>query len=103
MNAVIESGGKQYKVASGDVILVEKLDADEGAGYTFDKVLCVIDGEKITVGKPLVDGAKVMAVVLGSAKGKKLVVFKYKPKKGFHKKKGHRQPYTKVRITEISA
>ena len=103
MKAIIETGGKQFKVSAGDVILVEKLDAEEGATFTFDRVLCLIDGEKTVVGKPLLDGAKVTAEVMGNVKGKKLIVFKYKSKKGFRKKKGHRQPYTRVKISEISA
>ena len=103
MKAIIETGGKQFKVSSGDVILVEKLEAEEGATFTFDRVLGIIDGEKTVFGKPLLDEAKVTAEVMGNVKGKKLIVFKYKSKKGFRKKKGHRQPYTKVKISEISA
>ena len=103
MKAIIETGGKQFKVSAGDIILVEKLEAEEGATFTFDRVLGIIDGEKTTFGKPLVEGAKVTADVMGKIKGKKLIVFKYKSKKGFRKKKGHRQPYTKLKISEISA
>ena len=103
MKAIIETGGKQFNVSAGDVILVEKLEADEGTVFTFDKVLGIIDGDKTVFGKPVIDGAKVTAEVLGNIKGKKLIVFKYKSKKGFRKKKGHRQPYTKVKISEITA
>ena len=103
MTAVIETGGKQFKVKAGDVIIVEKLGAQEGTTYTFDKVLGIFGDEKTVFGKPTVEGATVTATVLGDTKGKKLIVFKYKAKKGFRKKKGHRQPYTRVRIEEISA
>ena len=103
MKAIIETGGKQFKVSEGDVILVEKLAANEGESFTFDKVLGIIEEEKTVFGKPFIAGAAVTAEVLGNTKGKKLVVYKYKSKKGFHKKKGHRQPYTRVKISEISA
>jgi len=103
MQAIIETGGKQYKVAAGDVIMVEKLDADMGADYLFDRVLAVLDGENATFGKPLVSGATVKASVLGDGKAKKLIVYKYKAKKGYHRKKGHRQPFTKLRIDAINA
>ena len=102
MYAIIETGGKQYKVAEGDVITVEKLGVTEGE-YTFDKVLAVADGENITVGTPTVEGATVTAKVLGEGKAKKVIVYKYKPKKGFHKKRGHRQPFTKLSVTKINA
>ena len=103
MTAIIETGGKQFKVSAGDILTVEKLECDAGQTFTFDKVLGILDGEKTIIGKPYVDGAKVTATVEGNIKGKKLIVFKYKSKKGFRKKKGHRQPYTKLKITEISA
>ena len=102
MKAIIETGGKQFKVSAGDIIFVEKLEAEENSTYTFDRVLGIIDGEKTVFGKPLLEGAKVTAEVMGNIKGKKLIVFKYKSKKGFRKKKGHRQPYTRVKISEIS-
>ncbi len=102
MYAIIETGGKQYKVSEGDVITVEKLGVTEGE-YTFDKVLAVGEGESITVGAPTVSGASVTANVLGEGKAKKVIVYKYKPKKGFHKKRGHRQPFTKLSITKINA
>lgn len=97
--AVIKTGGKQYKVAQGDTLLIEKLEADKGAEVVFDQVL--LAGEKI--GTPLVDGATVKATVLEQGKGKKKIVFKYASKTRYKKKKGHRQPFTKVQIVQISA
>ena len=102
MHAIIETGGKQYKVAEGDTLFIEKLPNEAGDTVTFDKVLAVIDGDKITVGTPVVEGAKVDASVVKNGKGKKILVFKYKPKKGYRKRQGHRQPYTKVTIGKIS-
>ena len=102
MHAIIETGGKQYKVAEGDTLYIEKLPQEAGETVTFDKVLAVIDGDKITVGTPVVEGAKVDASVVKNGKGKKVIVFKYKPKKGYRRKQGHRQPYTKVTIGKIS-
>ena len=102
MHAIIETGGKQYKVAEGDTLFIEKLPNEAGETVTFDKVLAVIDGDKITVGTPVVEGAKVDASVVKNGKGKKILVFKYKPKKGYRKRQGHRQPYTKVTIGAIS-
>ena len=101
-HAIIETGGKQYRVAEGDVLFIEKLNVEAGEAVTFDKVLAVIDGEKATFGTPVVAGAKVDASVVKNGKGKKVLVFKYKPKKGYHKRQGHRQPYTKVTIGKIS-
>ena len=103
MYAIIVTGGKQYKVANGDVVFVEKLDAEENAEITFDKVLVVGSDDGITVGAPYVEGATVAAKVLKNGKGKKITVFTYKPKKNEKRKKGHRQPYTKVEITGINA
>ena len=102
MYAIIETGGKQYKVAEGDVIKVEKLAVEEGQEYSFDKVLVVAKDSDVTVGAPYVAGAKVSASVLGEGKAKKVIVCKYKSKKGFHKKKGHRQPFTELQIKAIS-
>ena len=102
MYAIIETGGKQYKVAEGDVIFVEKLDVEEGAAVTIDKVLVVGDGADVKVGAPYVDGASVAATAVKNGKDKKIIVYKYKPKKGYHKKQGHRQPYTKLEITKIN-
>lgn len=102
MYAVIETGGKQYKVTKGDVVYIEKLDVKAGASVTFDKVLLIGEGKDVKVGVPTVDGATVTGKVIKNDKAKKLVVYKYKPKKGFHKKHGHRQPYTKVEITKVN-
>ena len=101
MFAVIETGGKQYKVSEGDVIFVEKLGVEDGAEYTFDKVLA-IGGDTFTVGAPYIEGATVAAKVVKSGRGKKIYVFKYKAKKNEKKKIGHRQPYTKVQIQTIT-
>ena len=102
MYAIIETGGKQYKVAEGDVITVEKLAVEAGATYDFDKVLAVSNDNGLSVGAPYVEGAKVSASVIGDGKAKKVIVYKYKSKKGFHKKKGHRQPFTKLKIESIA-
>ena len=102
MHAIIETGGKQYKVAEGDTLFIEKLPVEAGEAVTFDKVLAVIDGENVTVGTPVVEGAKVDASVVKNGKGKKIIVFKYKPKKGYRRKQGHRQPFTAVKIEAIS-
>lgn len=101
MYAIIETGGKQYKVAEGDVITVEKLSVEAGQDFTFDKVLVLAKGDDVKVGAPYVEGAVVTASVIGDGKAKKVVIYKYKPKKGFHKKKGHRQPFTKLQIKSI--
>ena len=99
--AVIKTGGKQYKVAEGDVLRVEKLESKDGQ-IVFDNVLLVVNGE-VRLGKPVVSGAKVSAKVLEEGKGDKKMVFRYKSKTRQHKKKGHRQPYTKIEITKITA
>ncbi len=103
MYAIIVTGGKQYKVANGDVVFIEKLDVEENAEITFDKVLVVSSEDGIKAGAPYVEGATVSAKVLKNGKGKKVTVFTYKPKKNEKRKKGHRQPYTKVEITAINA
>ena len=100
MYAIIETGGKQYRVENGDVIYVEKLDAEVDSEVTFDKVVAVSD-KSLKVGKPYVKDAFVKGTVLKNGKGKKVNIFTYKPKKGSSRKMGHRQPYTKVQITEI--
>lgn len=101
MYAIIETGGKQYKVQEGDVVFVEKLNAEEGDAVNFDKVLLMSSDSGVTPGKPFVEGAKVEGTVLAQGKAKKIVVFKYKPKKNIRKKQGHRQPFTKVQINKI--
>ncbi|MDN5332590.1 MAG: large subunit ribosomal protein [Tepidanaerobacteraceae bacterium] len=101
MYAIIETGGKQYRVSEGDVIRVEKLCAQEGETVELDRVLVVSDGEKLMVGRPVLENAKVTATVLKHGKGKKIIVFKYKPKKNYRRKKGHRQPYTEIKIEKI--
>jgi large subunit ribosomal protein L21 len=101
MYAVIETGGKQVRVSEGSVIYVEKLDVEAGSAYTFDKVL-MLGGESVTIGNPYVDGASVEATVDKQGKQKKILVFKYKPKKKYRRKQGHRQPYTKLTITKIN-
>ena len=101
MKAVIVTGGKQYTVSEGDVLYIEKLEAEAEATVKFD-VLAVLDGENSKIGAPLVEGASVEAKVVKSGKAKKIIVFKYKAKKNEKKKQGHRQPYTKVEITKIA-
>ena len=102
MKAVIVTGGKQYTVAQGDVLYIEKLNAEEEATVKFDQVLAVLDGENTKIGAPVVEGACVEAKVVKNGKAKKITVFKYKAKKNEKKKQGHRQPYTKVEITKIA-
>lgn len=103
MHAIIETGGKQYKVSEGDTLFIEKLPVEAGDAVTFDKVLAVLDGDKTVFGAPVVEGASVAASVVKNGRGKKIIVFKYKPKKGYRKRQGHRQPYTKVTIGAITA
>ena len=103
MYAVIKTGGKQYRVQQGDVIFVEKLNAQADEAVTFDEVLLVGEADQAKVGTPVVEVAKVEGKVLAQVKGKKIVVYKYKAKKNERKKQGHRQPYTKVEITAINA
>ena len=101
MTAIFVTGGKQYKVSEGDVIFVEKLTADAEETVVFDEVLAVV-GDEVQIGKPVVEGAKVTAKVLKNGKSKKVIVYKMHPKKGYRRKQGHRQPYTKVQIETIS-
>ena len=103
MFAVIETGGKQYKVQEGDVLFIEKIDAEAESTVKFDKVLAISDDAGFKVGAPLIEGASVDAKVIKQGKGKKIYVLKYKPKKNEKKKIGHRQLYTKVEITKIEA
>lgn len=101
MYAIIESCGKQYKVAEGDVVFFEKLEAEEGKKVTFDNVVLVSDDKKVEVGAPYVKGVKVEGKVVSHGKGKKVLVYKYKAKKNYRRTQGHRQPYSKVEITKI--
>ena len=104
MYAILTSGNKQYKVQEGDIITVEKLDAEPGSAYDFDQVLALGgDGSDLNIGSPYLSGAKVSASVIGNGKEKKVIIYKFKAKKGFHKKKGHRQPFTKLKIEKIIA
>ncbi len=103
MHAVFTTGGKQYRVTTGDEIYIEKLGLSDGDSVTFDKVFALIDGEKVTLGSPEIAGASVVAKVVKSGKAKKILVFKYKAKKNYRRRQGHRQPYTKVKIENIVA
>ena len=95
------TGGKQYQVAEGDVIYIEKLDQEAGDTVKFDQVLAIVDGENTKVGTPVLEGVSVEAKIVKNGKGKKIRIFKYNPKKGYRKRQGHRQPYTKVEIGKI--
>ena len=102
MYAIVKTGGKQYKVAEGDTLFIEKLPVEANDTVKFDKVLAVL-GDEPKFGAPVVEGASVDASVVKNGKGKKVVIFKYKPKKGYRLRQGHRQPYTKVEIKKINA
>ncbi|MBI2623348.1 MAG: 50S ribosomal protein L21 [Candidatus Liptonbacteria bacterium] len=99
--AIIETGGKQYKVSAGDKVMVEKLDVEAGSVFSFDKVLLTAEGENVTIGEPYVEGASVEGRVVRQARDKKKIVFKYHSKTRQHKKKGHRQPFTEVLIEKV--
>jgi len=99
--AIIETGGKQYKVTPGQIIDVERLDVGEGNSVELDRVLLIADGDKVTVGSPTIEGAKVVATSQGEGKGKKIIVLKYKPKVRYRKKTGHRQLYTRLAIDKV--
>ena len=103
MQAIIVTGGKQYKVSEGDTLFIEKLPVEAGDQVVFDQVLAILDGDNATFGTPSVAGATVEANTVKNGKGKKIRIFKYNPKKGYRKRQGHRQPYTKVEITKIKA
>ncbi len=100
-HAIFETGGKQFRVAEGDVVFIEKLDAGEGDTVTFDRVLAVVDENDSTFGTPVVEGAVISATVLKNGKSKKIRVYKMKPKKNYQRTQGHRQPYTKIQIDSI--
>ena len=101
MYAIFETGGKQYKASKGDVVFVEKLDLEPGKAVAFDALL-VSDGDKVQIGTPVVKGVKVRAKVLEHGKEKKVIIYKYKAKTNYRKKQGHRQPFTKIKITSIA-
>ena len=103
MYAIIKTGGKQYRVAEGDVVMVEKLEAAEGDSVVFDQVLTVVNDGDVKVGKPLVEGARVTGKVEAQGKARKILVFKYKAKSNYRRHQGHRQPFTKVVIEKIEA
>lgn len=103
MYAIIETGGKQYRVQEGDTLYVEKLPAEAGATYEINKVLAVVKDGEVKVGSPLVDGAKVLLNVVRHGRGKKIIVFKFKAKKNYRRKQGHRQPFTQVTVEKIEA
>ncbi|HHX65324.1 MAG TPA: 50S ribosomal protein L21 [Chloroflexi bacterium] len=103
MYAVVETGGKQYKVMVGQTVDVERLDANVGDRVELDRVLMVSDGEDVQVGRPVVENARIAATVLEHGRGKKVIVFKYRAKQRYRRKKGHRQEYTRLRIDEIQA
>lgn len=103
MFAIIETGGKQYRVQEGDVIYIEKLDNNAGDSVTFDRVLAISNGEGLVTGSPIVSGATVSGTVEKQGRGQKVIVYKFKAKKNYRRKQGHRQPYTKVTIGKIQA
>ena len=102
MKAIIETGGKQLTVSEGDVIYIEKVDAQEGETVTFDTVLAIIDGGDVTCGNPAITGAKVTGKLIKSGRQRKVIVYKMHPKKGYRRKQGHRQPYSKVQIEIVA-
>ncbi|MBQ9633368.1 MAG: 50S ribosomal protein L21 [Lachnospiraceae bacterium] len=102
MYAIIATGGKQYKVSEGETVCVEKLEGEEGTEVSFDEVL-IVSGDDFKVGNPTIAGASVKGTIVEQGRAKKVIVYRYKPKKGFHKKRGHRQHFTKVKITGINA
>lgn len=103
MYAVIETGGKQYRVAEGDTLYVEKLDGDVGDAVSFDRVLLIADGDSVNVGTPVVDGAAVSGEIVGHGRDKKVVVFKFKRRKDYRRRNGHRQAFTAVKINALKA
>jgi len=102
MYAIVDSGGKQYKVKKGDILRVEKLAGEAGDKVSFDKILMFSDGENVNIGTPLVENVAVNGHIVGQGKAKKIIVFKYKRRKRYRRKQGHRQPFTAVRIDSIT-
>jgi large subunit ribosomal protein L21 len=103
MYAVIKTGGKQYKVEKGSTLRVEKLDGDAGTKLSFEEVLLVADGDNVQIGVPMLSGAKVSAEIVAQEKGEKLIVFKFRRRKAYRRKNGHRQQYTAIKVTDIQA
>lgn len=103
MYAIIQTGGKQYRVSEGDVIVIEKLEAQAGESIAFDEVLTIVKDGSVKIGQPVVAGAKVTGTVVEHGKGKKIQIFKYKSKSNYRRRQGHRQPFTKVTIEKIEA
>ena len=103
MYAIVNTGGKQYKVGEGDVLRVEKIPGDVGSTVSFDQVLMLSDGERVSVGQPVLDNVTVNGRIVDQGKAKKIIVFKYKKRKRFRRKKGHRQQYTEIKIDSIQA
>jgi len=101
--AIIETGGKQYRVSEGDTLYVEKLPVEAGETVEIDRVLALVDGENLKIGSPVVEGAKVVLKVVRHGRGRKIIVFKYKPKKNYRRKQGHRQAFTEVTVEKIEA
>jgi large subunit ribosomal protein L21 len=101
MYAVIKTGGKQYRVAEGDLLRVEKIEGEVGEAVEFDEVLMIVNGERVEIGRPIINDSKVVGEIIEQGKGKKIIVFKSKRRKGYRKKQGHRQQYTALRIKEI--
>jgi large subunit ribosomal protein L21 len=102
MYAIVETGGKQYKVQEGDFLRVEKIDGEVGTTLELDRVLCVGGGDEVAIGRPFVDGATVKCEILAQDRARKILVFKKKRRKGYHKMRGHRQPYTALRVAAIA-
>lgn len=103
MYAIIETGGKQYRVSEGDTLYIEKLPAQAEETVEIDRILALVDGDNVKIGSPLVDGAKVVLKVVRHGRGKKIIVFKYKAKKNYRRKQGHRQAFTQVTVEKIEA
>ena len=103
MYAVVSTGGKQYKVEEGDIVRVEKISGDVGSSITFDKILIISDGDKVNIGAPALEKAMVQGHIVEQGKAKKIIVFKYKRRKRYRRKQGHRQPYTAVKIDSIES